>query len=137
MLHTPIKLYKLNNMNSMSLISTVFILLIMSLITQFLLNISHHNISEANIIIQGQRALFAAKSGITWGITNASINQSCPLATNINLNQTGLTEFNVDISCNFINANTIKIIATANYGNLGDNNYVTRTVTAKYQLITE
>ena len=133
MLHTPIKLYKFNNTNSMSLIFTVFILFIMSLITQFLLNISHHNISGINIILQGQRALFAAKSGVHWGITNAIINQNCPNPTTINLNQSGLIGFNVNITCTSTSSNSFKVTAIANYGTLGDNSYVTRTVVGKYQ----
>lgn len=120
---------------SMSLISTVFILFIMSLITQFLLNISHHNISDVNRTIQGQHALFAAKNGVVWGITNAIINQSCPNPTNININQEQFKGFSINVNCSFINSNTIRVIAIANYKNIADNNYVTRTMTGKYQLI--
>lgn len=133
MLHTPIKSHKFNN--SMSLISTIFILFIMSLITQFLLNISHHNLSGINIIIQGQRALFAAKSGVNWGITNAIINKNCPNPTTINLNQSGLIGFSVNVTCTSTSSNSFKVTAIANYGTLGDNNYVTRTVIGKYQSI--
>lgn len=122
------------HVNSMSLIATIFILFIISLITQFLLNISHHNITEINFMLQGQRALFAAKSGITWGITHLIINKHCPKLTTISLNQAGLTTFEVTVSCNKVSNNLFTITALAYNGSLNNYNYVTRTITYNYQL---
>lgn len=145
--HTSVRQFKLqivksnflHAMKSMSLIFTVFVVFIMSLITQFLLNISHHDIASINIALLGERTLFAAKSGVVWGLTNAIINKACPspTTTTINLSQYGTMDFKVKVNCEFVssnNSNLIKVTATANYKNIEDHDYATRTAVGKYQL---
>lgn len=119
---------------SMSLIFTIFVVFIMSLLTQFLLNISHHDVAGINIALQGQRTLFAAKSGVTLGITNAIINQNCPEFTTMTLNNYDGMEFTVKINCKFINTNNIKVIAIADYKSIKDSDYTTRTVIGRYRI---
>jgi hypothetical protein len=116
-----------NRSGGFSIISAIFITTVMSLSAYFIVNISIETFAGINIVSQGTRAVYAAKSGVEWGLTSATINNSCPQATTIYLNQDGLAGFSVYITCSSPKSGQYYVTATASYGVLGQFGYVTRT----------
>lgn len=116
-----------------SIMSAIFILVVLSLIGVFLLNIFILNSASSNILLQGDRAKFAAKSGLEWGLATVAVNPSgpCPAITNINISQGGLLGFNVIVSCTKLGT-TFTITAIASNGVFGNFGYVTRTIVGTY-----
>lgn len=122
-----------NNTAGFSIISAIFILVILSIIGAFLINIFMLNRAESNILLQGARAQFAAKSGLEWGLATVALNPSgdCPLTTTLNINQGGLLGFTVIVSC-AKTGTTFTITSVASQGTLGNSRYVTRTMVGTY-----
>ena len=120
-------------MSGFSIMSAIFILVILSLIGVFLLNIVILTSASSNILLQGDRAKLAAKSGLEWGLATVAVNPSgsCPATTNININQGGLLGFSVIVSCTKLGT-TFTITAIASNGVFGNFGYVTRTFVGTY-----
>lgn len=116
-----------------SLISAVFILVILSLIASFLVNLLITSRSGSDILLLGERAEFAAKSGLEWGLTTVAINPAgpCPATTNLNISQGGLLGYNVVVSC-VKSGTTFIITSVASKGSFGNFGYVTRTAVGTY-----
>lgn len=122
-----------NKITGFSIISAIFILVILSIIAVFLINIFMLNRADSNILLQGTRAQLAAKSGLEWGLATVALNPSgaCPLTTTLNINQGGLLGFAVRVSCAKAGT-TFTITSVASQGTLGNPMYVTRTMLATY-----
>lgn len=122
-----------NNMLGFSIISAIFILVVLSIIGVFLINIFMLNRAESNVLLQGARAQFAAKSGVEWGVATVALNPSgsCPLPITLNINQGGLLGFTVIVSC-VKSGTTFTITSVASKGTVGDLMYVTRTMVGTY-----
>lgn len=115
--------------SGVTIMSSVFILLVMALTAQFIVDISTDTMAGNNILLQGGRATYAAKSGVEWGLTTAVANSACPAATTIPVNQGGLIGFSAYVTCTSPSANKYNITAVATYGTFGQFGYVKRTVT--------
>lgn len=124
------KTYKINGF---AIISAVFILVVLSLVASFLINIFINTKASSDIFLQGQRAHWAAKSGLEWGLTTVAASPAgpCPATNTINLTQTGLFGFTVVVSCTKVGS-TFTITSVASKGVFGAFGYVTKTVTGTY-----
>jgi MSHA biogenesis protein MshP len=119
-----------------SLLSAIFILAVLAVISAFVLDISAVSRSTATYSLQGQRAYFAAKSGVDWGIYKIVTTPSaCPATTTINLTQGGLNGFSVQVTCSVnsftegtTNYNMFTITGFATKGSFGSADYVSRRV---------
>lgn len=120
-----------NKYSAVTIMSSVFILLVMSATAYFLVDISADTNASINILSQGKRAFFAAKSGVEWGLTTAVKNAACPAATTVPINQGGLIGFSAYVTCTSPSANKYNVTAVATYGTFGQFGYVTRTATGK------
>jgi len=122
-----------NKITGFSIISAIFILVVLSIIGVFLINIFMLNRANSNILLQGTRAQLAAKSGLEWGLATVALNPSgdCPLPTTLNINQGGLLGFTVIVSC-VKSGTTFTITSIASQRTLGNPMYVTRTMLATY-----
>lgn len=117
-----------------ALISAVFIVVVLSLIAVFVVNIANMTHSVASMSVQVNRAFFAAKSGLEWGLHQIAVDSSaCPADTTINYSQGGLNNFRAVVSCSVVNFtegttsyNVFELTATGSYGMFGDNDYVSR-----------
>jgi len=117
-----------------SIIAAIFILVVLSLIAAFLVRVLVNNRESNSILLKGQRAFFAAKSGLEWGLTTVAANPTgpCPVTTNFNINQGGLSSgFNVTVSCT-LSSGIYTITSVATNGTFGAFEYVTRTVVGTY-----
>lgn len=119
----------LDNNSGVTIMSAIFILLIMTLTSKFIVDISTDSMAGNNIVIQGGRAVYAARSGVAWGLTTATKNSACPAATTIPITQSGLAGFSVYVTCTSPSAGHYNVTAVATYGIFGQFGYVTRTAT--------
>ncbi len=123
-------MHRMTNKNSaVTIMSAVFILLVMALTAKFIVDISSDTMAGNNILLQGGRAVYAARSGVQWGLTTAVTNTACPPATTISINQAGLIGFSAYVTCTSPSANRYNVTAVATYGTFGQFGYVTRTAT--------
>jgi len=121
-----------NKNAGVTIMSSVFIILVMSSTAYFLVDISTDTNTSINILGQGNRAVFAAKSGVEWGLTTAVKNSACPTATTVPINQGGLIGFSAYVTCVLASAGHYNVTAVATYGTFGQFGYVTRTATGHY-----
>jgi hypothetical protein len=122
----------LKKSSGLTILTSIFILLITSLSAQFLVSAARVSLSSISTILTGRRALFAARSGTEWGMTNAVNNGACPADTTINLTQTGLKDFSVFVTCVERAAGRYTVTATATYGTFGEFGYSIKTFTDRY-----
>jgi len=125
-------------MKGFSLISTVFILVILGLAGTFVVNMVAFSSATTNFATLGRRAYFAAISGSEWGIHQAVDKNSCVASTTLNLTQSALSGFAVTVSCSensytegVTTYQVFKITAVSSNGNVGDVDYASRTVEVK------
>ena len=116
-----------------AIISAIFVLVILSLISTFLINLFINTQASSNILLLGQRAYFAAQSGLEWGLTKVAANPTgpCPTTTNININQGGILGFTAVVSCSK-SGTTFTITSVASRGVFGAFEYVTNTAVGTY-----
>ena len=117
-----------------SLVSALFILVVLATVSAFALSIFGITNSTSSFSIQGTRAFFAARSGLEWGIHEVFNNPTtCPPLTSLNINQGGLKNLNVSISCTVCpimegttTYNMFILTALAEQGMFGSIDYVSR-----------
>lgn len=121
-----------------SIVSAVFILIVLSLLSAFMVNIAGVQRATGTLALNGARVFYAAKSGIEWGSYNAmSINPK----TNFNqtFNITAGDGFNSNVSVSGIYTSTTEsgttidiytITSTASFGSSGTLDYVSRQIIA-------
>ena len=126
-----------------SLLMAIFILVVLSLVSTYIVSIVAISRSTNTLALQGIRAYFAARSGIEWGIfqvvNNPSVCFSSP--TNLNLTQGGISGFNVSVSCSLTNFtegatsfNVFTVTALSTFNTFGDTDYVSREMSVKVTL---
>ena len=120
----------------MTLIGAIFILVIVSLLGKFLVNISSVQRQTSILALQSARAYQAANAGLEWGIAQVVNNGNC--AANIVL-APAIGNFTTTVICaphgnfteNTQTVNVFLIISRSDYGNFGDPDYVSRTLEVK------
>ena len=117
-----------------TLIGAIFVLIIVSLLSQYLVNIAGVQRQTSILALQSARAYHAANAGVEWGvdqiINNAGI---CVASTTLSPN---ISNFTVTVNCqllgnyseNIISKNVYRITANSNRGSYGDFDYVARTL---------
>lgn len=118
-----------------TLVVAVFVLVILSLLAVSMINITA--ISKATLInaIQGNRAYYAARSGLEWQVYKIENERECPADSVINLNQGAFPGFEVNVTCTkeeFLEDPYIIKIFTltskSSSGSFGNENYTSREV---------
>ncbi|OUR71978.1 hypothetical protein A9Q78_08175 [Methylophaga sp. 41_12_T18] len=115
-----------------TLIGAIFVLVIVSLLGQYLLNVTSTQRQTSLLTLQSARAYQAASAGIEWGverIINGS--GSCNASTELS---PAISNFTTTITCNSLgeyDENSIitkvyKVTSTSEYGNYGQLDYVSR-----------
>jgi len=123
-----------------SLITAIFVLVILASLAGYMISLSGVQGSIPVNAIQNARALNAARSATEWA---QRIIASAPTSTlgctnvnnaTLNFSVNGLNNFNVNINCSLTNHveggtgnfNIINLVATAQFSNFGDTDYVER-----------
>ncbi len=128
----------MNKQRGMTLVGAIFILVIIGLLGQFLVNISSTQRQTSLLAIQSARAYQAANAGIEWGIAQIVLNDTCSASTLLTL--PGST-FDVTVICDHQGSYTEDITVThiyqltskSEYNLFGSADYVSRTITATIQ----
>jgi MSHA biogenesis protein MshP len=124
------------NIKGFSIISAVFILVILALVGGFSLNLSTRMSASTSLSTDGIRAYYAARSGLQWGIYQVvTTPASCPATTTLTFTQQGLKNFSTIVSCTSTSItessttfNLFSITSVASRGLSTDYDYVTRTL---------
>lgn len=120
----------------MTLIGAIFILVIVSLLGQFLVNISSVQRQTSILALQSARAYQTANAGLEWGIAQVVVASSCAGSTTLT---PALNNFTTIVSCvshgNFTeNAQTVNVFlitSDSRYGVFGNPDYVARSLEVK------
>jgi MSHA biogenesis protein MshP len=84
----------------LSLITAVFLLLVLSALGLYIANISTVEHSTSVLDLQGSRAYHAARAGAEFGAYQAIVANSCPAAVNVALPAGSFADFaSVTVSC--------------------------------------
>lgn len=122
-----------------SLISAIFIIVILSLIGGYILSLSALTNQSTNLSGLGVKAYYAAKSGLEWGAYSVAPSGgagpfNCPASpTTLNFTQGGLSGLSTTVTCTSnsftehgITYKIFQMSATGKYGVLGNADYVSR-----------
>jgi len=126
----------MNKQTGFSLMAAIFVLVIVSLLGQYLLRISGVQRQTSILALQTARAQMAANAGIEWGsyqIINNSGN--CPASTDIS---PAINNFSTKVNCTQLGSydengsimTIYRITAHSQYGSYGDVDYVSRQLQA-------
>lgn len=119
-----------------SIMSALFIVVILALIGSYIVSLASLTSSSGNLIVQGTKAYFAAKSGLEWGIYKVAPSAgsgssgppyNCPTSpTTLTFSEGGLKGFQAIVSCSQVpftegnvNYNIFQINSVGQYGTAG------------------
>jgi MSHA biogenesis protein MshP len=119
----------------MTLIGAIFILVIVAMLGQYLINISGIQRQSSLLTLQSARAYQTASTGIEWGAAQA-INGICAASTTLNIPN---NNFTTTVECtdmgsfieNVTTTNVYLIQSQSEYGVLGNPDYVSRRLEIK------
>lgn len=123
-------------MSGFTLVSAIFIIVILSLVGTYIVSISALTRASTSLNIQGIRAYYAAKSGLEWAraqVTRGGFN--CPASNPavLSLSQGGFSNFTVTVNCRsntFIEAGIsykiFQLSATGQYNTNNSSDYAAR-----------
>jgi MSHA biogenesis protein MshP len=148
---TPVNLNNLRFQRAFSLVSAIFLLVILSALGVFMLSISTMQQTTSTQDVQGSHAYQAAKTGLEWGayqIMNpennnppaggtATTRYPCVALTALPALGGSLSKFAVTVECtraDFVEGgNTVRVYqltSTASFGVAGQTSYIERRLTA-------
>ncbi len=117
-----------------ALIAALFILVLLSGVGSAMLNISAGHQATVSMAVLGSRAYYAARSGAEWAVYEATNGSACPTG-GFSLSQGATAGFDVVVTCassthveGATSRATLQIQSSAEYGNFGDRDYVSRTL---------
>ncbi len=77
-----------------SIVMAIFILVVVSLLGAYMVNLSSVQHTTSSSAVQGVRAYYAAKAGSEWGLAKLVNDNSCIASSNLNIDV-----FSVTVSC--------------------------------------
>ena len=126
----------MNRQSGFSLIAAIFVLIIVSILGQYLVNLTSVQRQTSLLALQSARAYQTANAGIEWGafqiVNNAG---NCPASTTLSLSE---NNFTITISCTLLGSyeedtitrSVYRIQSKSIYGSYGDLDYVSRQLQA-------
>lgn len=122
-----------------SLITAIFILVIVATLAVFMVTIGTVQQQTSVLSILSTRALFAADSGVQWAIHSVLTNSNCSaFPANYVLNGGSSNGYQIKATCvatTYMESpdtyNVYRLSVTASLGNLGNADFVSRTIVAK------
>ena len=121
------------------MITAIFILVIVAVLAVFMVTIGNVQQQTSVLSILSTRALFAADSGVQWAVRSVLASGNCSAFPASYLLTGGASNgYQINASCTSSaytespnTYNVYRISVTASRGNLGDADYVSRTIVAK------
>lgn len=128
----------LSKQTGFSLVSAMFILLVLALGAGYIVSTANMTSSMTHLQLKSHQAYFAAVSGAEWALQQAINNGTCTGSSTFNLTQEALKGFSVTVTCQARtftegsnNYETYDINSKSHYGSLGDFDYTTREIGVK------
>ena len=122
-----------NNQRGFSLISAIFLLVVISALATFSVSLFTIQQRSAALDVLGERAYQAARVGIELGAYQVLQNNSCPASTTLGALPNTLMSFNVQVNCSLtaaseagVTVTMYQVISTATQGTQGTPNYLER-----------
>jgi len=121
----------MNKQKGITLVGAIFVLVIVSLLGQYLINITGVQRQTSLMTLQSARAYQAARAGIEWGVERIINSASCVASTTLTPN---MTNFTTTVSCNAVGTynedgtefTIYRITSESEYGSYGQIGYVSR-----------
>lgn len=121
-----------------NLISAIFLVVIIAGIGIFMFNITNVQRQTSTFSIMSSRGLFAAESGVQWGIFAVLQTNDCSaFPDTFNISDGVTTQFSVTVTClpsthteNPDTYNVYSLVSTATSGSVGDPSYFSRVIRA-------
>jgi MSHA biogenesis protein MshP len=121
--------------SGITLVGAIFLLVIVSLLGIYLVNITGVQRQTTIMALQSARAYQAANAGIEWGVERIVNATNCAASTTLSPN---INNFTVQVSCSLLGSyseglntvNVYQLTAQSEYGSYGDPSYVSRTLQA-------
>lgn len=122
-----------------SLVSAVFLLVVLAVLGTYAVTISTVQRQTSTYSVLGTRALFAADSGVQWAIRSVLSAGNCgAFPASFTLSGGASGGFQVDTECSLSTYtetpqtyNVYSLRVTAHLGNVGDTDYISRTIRAR------
>jgi MSHA biogenesis protein MshP len=121
------------------MIVAIFLIVVIASLAAFAVTTGTATRESANLGLQADRALDAARAGVEWGAYRALVQNQCAATTPFNLTQAALRGFRVTVRCVRTNhtegATTYAvwdIESFAQWSNFGAADYASRTVVGRY-----
>lgn len=124
----------MNKQSGITLIGAIFVLVIVSLLGQYLVNIAGVQRQTGLLSLQSARAYQAAKAELDWAAASVNANNVCPASSPTQFAL--ISGFTVTLTCtllgsyqeNISTSNIFHLIAKADFGSYGQNDYVSRSL---------
>jgi MSHA biogenesis protein MshP len=122
-----------------SLVSAIFLLVVLALLGTYMVTIGTVQRQTSSYSILGSRAVYAADSGVQWAIRSVLTNGSCAgFPASFTLSGGATDGFRIAAECslttyteNPVSYNVYSLLVTARLGNVGDPDYISRTIRAR------
>lgn len=122
----------MNKQRGITLIGAIFVLVIVSLLGQYLVSISSVQRQTSLLSLQSARAYQAASAGIEWNIAKVIASNSCPASPPTSF--TGLSGFTITSDCNNLGGfdengiitTVYQLTVKSQFGSYGQADYVSR-----------
>lgn len=122
----------------MSMVVAIFLIVVIASLAAFAVTAGTATRESANLGLQADRALDAARAGTEWGAYRALVQNSCVASTPFNLTQAALRGFRVTVRCvrtNHTEGATMYAVwdieSFAQWSNFGAADYASRTVSVR------
>ena len=123
----------MNKQGGMTLIGAIFIVVIVSLLGQYLVKITSVQRQTGTLALQAARAYQAANAGMEWGIDRVVNSSSCIASTTLS---PAISNFTTTVSCNQLGSyseaadtiNVYRITTLSEYGSYGLPDYSSRRI---------
>jgi len=123
----------------MSLVVAIFLITVIASLSAFAVTVGTGTRESANLQLQSDRAMAAARAGSEWGAYRALVSGTCAANTAFNLTQAALSGYRVTVTCARTSHTegmlppyfVYDIVSTAQWSNFGAANYAYRQVTKR------
>lgn len=121
-----------------ALISALFLMVVLAALGGFLINAVAVQHATPALKVQSSRALYAARSGLSWAVSRVRTTGACPTATTFTLSEASLSGFVLSVNCaqsaHPLGAATVpyfQLSVVAQRGAFGGTDFVSRRLQAK------
>lgn len=129
---------KLAAPSGFALISALFLMVVLSAMGAYLINMVAVQHLTPAMKVQSVRAMYAARSGMAWAVNQASVTGACPATNSFALSESSLAGFEIEIVCSRtlheMPAGTrpyFVLDVSAHFGDFGSLDFVSRSLQAK------